>query len=74
MGIHAIGAPEMPPDDVFRQSLTLARFPNTVMKIHGMGEISDPPFPLPEHTTLRAHGLRRFRSGPHDLGLGLALG
>ena len=27
MGIHAIGAPEMPPDDVFRQSLTLARFP-----------------------------------------------
>ena len=45
MGIHAIGAPEMPPDDVFRQSLTLARFPNTVMKIHGMGEISDPPFP-----------------------------
>ena len=45
MGIHAIGAPEMPPDEVFRQSLTLARFPNTVMKIHGMGEISDPPFP-----------------------------
>ena len=45
MGIHAIGAPAMPDDDVFRQSLTLSRFPNTVMKIHGMGEISDPPFP-----------------------------
>ena len=45
MGIHAIGAPTMPPDDVFRQALTLARFPNTYIKIHGMGEISDPPFP-----------------------------
>ncbi len=45
MGIHAIGASTMPPDDIFRQALTLARFPNTVMKIHGMGEISAPPFP-----------------------------
>ncbi len=45
MGIHAIGAPTMPPDDVFRQALTLAQFPNTVIKIHGMGEICDPPFP-----------------------------
>ena len=45
MGIHAIGALSMPADDVFRQALTLARFPNTVMKIHGMGEISEPPFP-----------------------------
>ena len=45
MGIHAIGAPEMPAESRFRQALTLAQFPNTVMKIHGMGEISDPPFP-----------------------------
>ena len=45
MGIHAIGAPEMPPEATFRQALTLARHPNTVIKIHGMGEISDPPFP-----------------------------
>ena len=45
MGIHAIGAPEMPPEATFRQALTLARHANTVIKIHGMGEISDPPFP-----------------------------
>ena len=45
MGIHAIGAAAMPSDAVFRQALTLAQYPNTVLKIHGMGEISDPPFP-----------------------------
>ena len=45
MGIHAIGAPEMPPLDTFRQALSLARCPNAYIKIHGMGEISDPPFP-----------------------------
>ena len=45
MGIHATGTPVMPHDDVFRQALTLSRFPNTAIKIHGMGEISDPPFP-----------------------------
>ena len=43
MGIHATGTPVMPHDDVFRQALTLSRFPNTAIKIHGMGEISDPP-------------------------------
>ena len=45
MGIHATGTPVMPHDDVFRQALTLSRFPNTVIKMHGIGEISDPPFP-----------------------------
>ena len=45
MGIHAIGAPEMPPLATFRQALALARCPNAHLKIHGMGEISDPPFP-----------------------------
>ena len=45
MGIHATGTPVMPHDDVFRRALTLSRFPNTAIKIHGMGEISDPPFP-----------------------------
>ena len=45
MGIHAIGAPEMPPESTYRESLKLAAYPNTVIKIHGMGEISDPPFP-----------------------------
>ena len=45
MGIHAIGAPAMPPESTFRQALRLARYDNTVIKIHGMGEISDPPFP-----------------------------
>ena len=49
MGIHAIGAPAMPPDATFRQALTLAQYPNTIIKIHGMGEISDPPFPY-RHT------------------------
>ena len=38
MGIHATGTPVMPHDDVFRQALTLSRFPNTAIKIHGMGE------------------------------------
>ena len=45
MGIHAIGAPEMPPESTYRRALKLAGYPNTVIKIHGMGEISDPPFP-----------------------------
>jgi L-fuconolactonase len=45
MGIYAIGADSMPSDDVFRAALTLSRFDNTAIKIHGMGEISDPPFP-----------------------------
>ena len=45
MGIHAIGAPEMPLESTYRQALKLADYPNTVIKIHGMGEISDPPFP-----------------------------
>ncbi len=45
MGIHAIGAPAMPDASLFRTALTLSRYPNTVIKIHGMGEISAPPFP-----------------------------
>ncbi len=45
MGIYAVGASEMPPEATFRRALTLARHPNTVIKIHGMGEISAPPFP-----------------------------
>ena len=45
MGIHAIGAPAMPSEDTYRRALALSRYPNTVIKIHGMGEISDPPFP-----------------------------
>ena len=45
MGIHAIGAPAMPSLETFRQALALSRYPNAYIKIHGMGEISDPPFP-----------------------------
>ena len=72
MGIHAIGAPEMPPESTYRKSLELARYPNTVIKIHGMGEISDPPFPYRNTPPWVRDGLRRFRAGPDGVGVGLA--
>ena len=33
------------PYDEFKKILTLAKYPNTYMKIHGMGEICRPPYP-----------------------------
>ena len=37
-----------PPYADYQQALELANYPNTYMKIHGMGEICPPPFPYPE--------------------------
>jgi L-fuconolactonase len=48
MGINAIGESNRPPDSQFRQVLRLAGYPNTYIKIHGMGEICSPPFPYKE--------------------------
>jgi L-fuconolactonase len=50
MGIYAISdyTDVKPSDAQFRQALQLARYPNTYMKIHGMGEFCPPPFPYRE--------------------------
>ena len=47
MGIHAIdiGAYPEPTGADFQKILALAEYPNTFIKIHGMGEICPPPFP-----------------------------
>ena len=34
-----------PTEEQFQKILNLSRFPNTYIKIHGMGEFCDPPFP-----------------------------
>ena len=46
-GIWAVGVKQeaKPPYSQFRQMLQLARYPNTYIKIHGMGEFCPPPFP-----------------------------
>lgn len=45
MGILAIGEATRPSESQFRQVLGLARYPNTYIKIHGMGEICPGFFP-----------------------------
>ena len=46
-GVWAVGETERPapPYTRFRQMLKLADYPNTYIKIHGIGEICPPPFP-----------------------------
>jgi L-fuconolactonase len=46
-GGRAIGETQQPgpPYSQFRQMLNLARYTNTYIKVHGMGEICPPPFP-----------------------------
>ena len=64
MGIYAIGADSMPSDDVFRAALTLSRFDNTAIKIHGMGEISDRRSPIPIRLrTCAWHTMLSVRAG-----------
>jgi L-fuconolactonase len=46
--LGGIGRDETPPYPKFRQILTLARYPNTYMKVHGLGEICHRPIPFPE--------------------------
>lgn len=43
-----IGRNEVAPYPTFRKILGLARFPNTYMKIHGLGEICTRPIPFPQ--------------------------
>ena len=47
VGVWAVGETQRPepPYAQYRQMLELARFPNTYVKIHGIGEICPPPFP-----------------------------
>ena len=57
-----------PPYADYQQALKLAGYPNTYMKIHGMGEICPPPFPYPEIPPLvemayHAFGSRRMMWG-----------
>ena len=49
-GVWALRETERPapPYTRFRQMLKLADYPNTYIKIHGMGEICPPPFPYQE--------------------------
>jgi L-fuconolactonase len=46
--LGGIGRDEAPPYPKFRQILALARYPNTYMKVHGLGEICPRPIPFPE--------------------------
>jgi predicted TIM-barrel fold metal-dependent hydrolase len=46
--LGGVGQDATPPYSHFRQMLNLARYPNTYVKIHGMGEICHPPFPYEE--------------------------
>jgi len=48
MGEFALGDNALrfgPPYNEFKRILRLSKYPNIYMKIHGMGEICDPPFP-----------------------------
>lgn len=47
MGFNAVSDYQdaRPSDDQYRQVLELSRFPNTYIKLHGMGEFCNPPFP-----------------------------
>jgi L-fuconolactonase len=50
MGFYAVSDYQnaRPSDDQYRQTLELSRFPNTYVKLHGMGEFCQPPFPYQE--------------------------
>ena len=57
-----------PPYADYQQALKLADYPNTYLKIHGMGEICPPPFPYPEippfvEMAYQAFGSRRMMWG-----------
>jgi L-fuconolactonase len=43
-----IGRRELPPYAAFRKILALARYPNTYIKVHGLGEICPRPYPFPQ--------------------------
>ena len=50
MGFYAVGDYQdaRPSEAQYRQVLELSRYPNTFIKMHGMGEFCDPPFPYKE--------------------------
>jgi L-fuconolactonase len=43
-----IGRDEAPPYPTFRKVLALARYPNSYLKVHGLGEICPRPMPFPQ--------------------------
>jgi L-fuconolactonase len=43
-----IGPHEAPPYPTFQKILALARYPNTYIKVHGLGEICPRPIPFPQ--------------------------
>ena len=71
MGAIALGDRRQraePPYPDYQQALKLADYPNTYLKIHGMGEICPPPFPYPEippfvEMAYHAFGSRRMMWG-----------
>lgn len=71
MGAIALGDRRQraePPYADYQQALKLADYPNTYIKIHGMGEICPPPFPYPEippfvQMAYHAFGPRRMMWG-----------
>ena len=70
MGIYAtdIGDTPVPTVEDFQKVLALAQYPNTYIKIHGMGEICPPPFPyaeIPPYVELayNAYGPQRMMWG-----------
>ncbi|MGH8056690.1 MAG: amidohydrolase family protein, partial [Candidatus Entotheonellia bacterium] len=46
--LGGIGRDEGSPYPTFRKILALARYPNTYMKVHGLGEICHRPIPFPQ--------------------------
>lgn len=46
--LGGIGRDEAPPYPTFRKILALARYPNTYIKVHGLGEICHRPIPFPQ--------------------------
>jgi L-fuconolactonase len=45
--LGGIGRDEAQPDPTFRKILALAQYPNTYIKVHGLGEICHRPMPFP---------------------------
>ena len=46
--LGGIGRNEAAPYPTFRKILALARYPNTYIKVHGLGEICERPIPFPQ--------------------------
>jgi L-fuconolactonase len=62
--LGGIGRDEAPPYPTFREILALARYPNTYIKVHGLGEICHRPMPFP--TPMRFSNIPPFMEMAYD--------